>query len=94
VRYPSTSGRVSGCVQGADTILVAGTNPIHNKKAKKATKELDEDDLAHKAKLQAGQLQPPSYLLTRTSHHTSTYGSRIHGQQENELTIYRQEGSR
>ncbi|KAF2739988.1 translation machinery associated TMA7 [Polyplosphaeria fusca] len=30
-----------------------GTNPIHNKKAKKANKELDEDDLAFKAKQQA-----------------------------------------
>ncbi|EMC92923.1 hypothetical protein BAUCODRAFT_151312 [Baudoinia panamericana UAMH 10762] len=28
----------------------AGTNPIHNKKPKKATKEEDEDDKAYKAK--------------------------------------------
>jgi hypothetical protein len=33
---------------------IAGTNPLHNKKPKAAKKELDEDDLAHKAKLQAG----------------------------------------
>jgi hypothetical protein len=32
----------------------AGTNPIHNKKPKKKAQELDEDDLAHKAKLAAG----------------------------------------
>ncbi|KAF2636994.1 translation machinery associated TMA7 [Massarina eburnea CBS 473.64] len=31
----------------------AGTNPIHNKKAKKVTKDLDEDELAFKAKQQA-----------------------------------------
>lgn len=31
----------------------AGTNPIHNKKPKKKAQELDEDDLAHKAKLAA-----------------------------------------
>ncbi|KAF2276249.1 translation machinery associated TMA7 [Westerdykella ornata] len=31
----------------------AGTNPIHNKQKKKAAKELDEDDLAFKAKQQA-----------------------------------------
>ncbi|CAI6239707.1 unnamed protein product [Periconia digitata] len=41
-----------------DTLLTwcysAGTNPIHNKKAKKAKQELDEDDLAFKAKQQAG----------------------------------------
>ncbi|KAF2652899.1 hypothetical protein K491DRAFT_718562 [Lophiostoma macrostomum CBS 122681] len=30
-----------------------GTNPIHNKKKKSAAKELDEDDLAYKAKQQA-----------------------------------------
>ncbi|KAF1956248.1 hypothetical protein CC80DRAFT_383973, partial [Byssothecium circinans] len=35
----------------------AGTNPIHNKKAKKAAKELDEDDMAYKAKQQAGSLR-------------------------------------
>jgi hypothetical protein len=32
----------------------AGTNPIHNKKPKKKAQELDEDDIAHKAKLAAG----------------------------------------
>jgi hypothetical protein len=32
----------------------AGTNPLHNKKKKAAPKELDDDDLAHKAKLAAG----------------------------------------
>ncbi|KAF2691313.1 translation machinery associated TMA7 [Lentithecium fluviatile CBS 122367] len=31
----------------------AGTNPIHNKKPKKQEKELDEEDLAFKAKQQA-----------------------------------------
>ncbi|KAF2856162.1 hypothetical protein T440DRAFT_384873 [Plenodomus tracheiphilus IPT5] len=31
-----------------------GKNPIHNKKPKKKAQELDEDDLAHKAKLAAG----------------------------------------
>ncbi|KAF2447835.1 translation machinery associated TMA7 [Karstenula rhodostoma CBS 690.94] len=31
----------------------AGTNPIHNKKPKAAKKELDEDDKAYQAKLQA-----------------------------------------
>ncbi|KAF2487633.1 hypothetical protein BDY17DRAFT_289322 [Neohortaea acidophila] len=31
----------------------AGTNPIHNKKPKKAAKEEDEDDKAHKEKLAA-----------------------------------------
>ncbi|KAF2706604.1 translation machinery associated TMA7 [Pleomassaria siparia CBS 279.74] len=31
----------------------AGTNPIHNKKPKKAVKELDEDEIAFKAKQQA-----------------------------------------
>ncbi|KAF2131575.1 hypothetical protein P153DRAFT_365149 [Dothidotthia symphoricarpi CBS 119687] len=31
----------------------AGTNPIHNKKPKKKAQDLDEDDVAHKAKLQA-----------------------------------------
>jgi len=30
-----------------------GTNPIHNKQKKKAAKELDEDELAFKAKQQA-----------------------------------------
>ncbi|KAF2798324.1 hypothetical protein K505DRAFT_233483, partial [Melanomma pulvis-pyrius CBS 109.77] len=32
----------------------AGTNPIHNKKPKKVAKELDEDEIAFKAKQQAG----------------------------------------
>jgi hypothetical protein len=32
----------------------AGTNPIHNKKPKKVVKELDEEELAFKAKQQAG----------------------------------------
>jgi hypothetical protein len=32
----------------------AGTNPIHNKAPKKVKKELDEDELAFKAKQQAG----------------------------------------
>ncbi|CAK3912903.1 Hypothetical predicted protein [Lecanosticta acicola] len=31
----------------------AGTNPIHNKQKKKATKEMDEDEIAYKAKQQA-----------------------------------------
>ncbi|KAF2869978.1 translation machinery associated TMA7-domain-containing protein [Massariosphaeria phaeospora] len=31
----------------------SGTNPIHNKKPKKAAKDLDEDDIAHHAKQQA-----------------------------------------
>ncbi|PSN73245.1 translation machinery associated TMA7 [Corynespora cassiicola Philippines] len=30
-----------------------GTNPIHNKKPKKKNQELDEDDIAFKAKQQA-----------------------------------------
>jgi hypothetical protein len=34
--------------------FVAGTNPIHNKKPKKVAKELDEDEIAFKAKQQAG----------------------------------------
>ena len=34
---------------------LAGTNPIHNKKPKKADKgELDDEDIAFKAKQQAG----------------------------------------
>jgi hypothetical protein len=36
------------------TCSTAGTNPIHNKQKKKAAKELDEDDMAFKAKQQAG----------------------------------------
>lgn len=35
---------------------IAGTNPIHNKKPKKEKKELDEDEVAFKAKQQAGGL--------------------------------------
>ncbi|KAI9725273.1 MAG: hypothetical protein M1828_003287 [Chrysothrix sp. TS-e1954] len=31
----------------------SGTNPIHNKKPKKQAKELDEDEVAYKAKQQA-----------------------------------------
>ena len=31
-----------------------GTNPIHNKKPKKEKKELDEEEVAFKAKQQAG----------------------------------------
>jgi hypothetical protein len=34
--------------------MIAGTNPIHNKKPKKKAQDLDEDDIAHKAKLAAG----------------------------------------
>ena len=34
--------------------LPAGTNPIHNKKAKKKQVEEDDDDKAYKAKQQAG----------------------------------------
>ena len=37
------------------TLSPAGTNPIHNKKPKKKVVEEDEDDKAHKAKLQAGR---------------------------------------
>lgn len=36
-----------------------GTNPIHNKKPKKASKEEDEDDKAFKAKQQAGSCSHP-----------------------------------
>lgn len=36
------------------TSITAGTNPIHNKKPKKAAKEEDEEDKAFKLKLQAG----------------------------------------
>ena len=32
---------------------LAGTNPLHNKKPKKEKKELDEDEVAYKAKQQA-----------------------------------------
>jgi hypothetical protein len=35
-------------------LKTAGTNPIHNKQKKKAAKELDEDEIAFKAKQQAG----------------------------------------
>jgi hypothetical protein len=35
-------------------VTPAGTNPIHNKKPKKKAQDLDEDDLAYKAKLAAG----------------------------------------
>jgi|TARA_R110002003_G_scaffold198_25_gene15613 hypothetical protein len=38
----------------ADILRPAGTNPIHNKKPKKQAKELDEDELAFKAKQAAG----------------------------------------
>lgn len=34
--------------------VTAGTNPIHNKKAKKKVVEEDEDDKAFKAKMLAG----------------------------------------
>jgi hypothetical protein len=34
--------------------MIAGTNPIHNKKPKKKVQDIDEDDVAHKAKLAAG----------------------------------------
>jgi len=34
--------------------IIAGTNPIHNKKPKKEKKEDDDEDKAHKAKLAAG----------------------------------------
>lgn len=52
----------------------AGTNPIHNKQKKKAAKELDEDELAFKAKQQAGSSPPlPCYTsfnaLARPSAH-------------------------
>ncbi|CAG5156950.1 uncharacterized protein ALTATR162_LOCUS4743 [Alternaria atra] len=36
----------------------AGTNPIHNKQKKKKAVELDEDDVAYKAKLAAGAYPP------------------------------------
>lgn len=42
-----------------DLARPAGTNPIHNKKPKKVAKEEDEDDKAHKAKLQAGMANRP-----------------------------------
>ena len=35
-------------------LFPAGTNPIHNKKPKKAKKEEDEDDIAFKQKQTAG----------------------------------------
>ncbi|KAL1792049.1 hypothetical protein ACET3X_009800 [Alternaria dauci] len=35
----------------------AGTNPIHNKQKKKKAVELDEDDIAYKAKLAAEKKQ-------------------------------------
>ncbi|KAG9186559.1 hypothetical protein G6011_09667 [Alternaria panax] len=35
----------------------AGTNPIHNKQKKKKAVELDEDDVAYKAKLAAEKKQ-------------------------------------
>lgn len=41
-------------MSSADPFLSAGTNPIHNKKPKKAKSEEDEDDKAFKAKQQAG----------------------------------------
>ncbi|EAT85819.1 hypothetical protein SNOG_07168 [Parastagonospora nodorum SN15] len=45
----------------------AGTNPIHNKKPKKKAQDLDEDDIAHKAKLAAGWSHPVYYISLDTS---------------------------
>jgi hypothetical protein len=42
---------------------LAGTNPIHNKKPKKAKVEDDEDTKAFKAKQQAGKLSDHSLKL-------------------------------
>ena len=36
--------------------MIAGTNPIHNKKPKKANKDEDEEDKAYKLKQAAGTL--------------------------------------
>ena len=46
---------LSNSMRPALTLSPAGTNPIHNKKPKKKVVEEDEDDKAHKAKLQAGR---------------------------------------
>lgn len=54
VLSPSTVHTVGRHLLMQGSRCTAGTNPIHNKKPKKVQKEEDEDDKAHKAKLQAG----------------------------------------
>ena len=53
-RRPRRTNGVQRQKQGWQENAPAGTNPIHNKKPKKKAQELDEDDLAYKAKLAAG----------------------------------------
>lgn len=43
------------CCMTDELTGAAGTNPIHNKKPKKAAKDEDEDDIAYKKKQQAGR---------------------------------------
>lgn len=59
---PSSAGQILVKERKADINLPAGTNPIHNKKPKKKAAELDEDDLAFKAKQAAGA-SPSHFLL-------------------------------